>query len=76
MEAGQPGVKKSPALSKVMPPFNKLEAIERERFKQEETVWNIDLELKNLLGLCQELHNMGYRCDQPTRNFILRTKIN
>lgn len=45
---GRPGSKKSPALSEVLQPLNKLEAIERERFKQEETVWGIDLELKNL----------------------------
>ena len=45
---GRPGAKKSPALSEVLQPLNKLEAIERERFKQEETVWGIDLELKNL----------------------------
>lgn len=25
---------------------------------------------RNLLDLYQELHNMGYRCDQPIRNFI------
>ena len=45
---GRPGVKKSPALSEVMKPLNKLEDIERERFKQEETIWGIDLELKTL----------------------------
>ena len=45
---GRPGSKKSPALSEVLQPLNKLEAIERERFKQEETAWGIDLELKNL----------------------------
>ena len=26
---------------------------------------------RNLLGLYQELHNMGYRCDQSLKNFIL-----
>ena len=26
---------------------------------------------RNLMDLYQELHNMGYRCDQPIRNFIL-----
>ena len=25
---------------------------------------------RNLLDLYQELHNMGYRCDQPIRNFM------
>jgi hypothetical protein len=25
---------------------------------------------RNLLGLYQELHNMGYRCDQPLREFL------
>lgn len=25
---------------------------------------------RNLLDLYQELHNMGYRCDQPIGNFI------
>ena len=27
---------------------------------------------QNLLGLYQELHNMGYRCDVPIRDFILQ----
>ena len=25
---------------------------------------------RNLLGLYQELHNMGYRCDTPIREFL------
>jgi hypothetical protein len=32
---------------------------------------------RNLLGLYQELHNMGYRCDTPIREFLItRKKIN
>ena len=25
---------------------------------------------RNLMDLYQELHNMGYRCDQPIKNFM------
>lgn len=45
---GRPGVKKSPALNEVMQPLNKLEDIERERFKREETVWGLDQEIRTL----------------------------
>ena len=29
---------------------------------------------RNLLGLYQELHNMGYRCDTPIRDFLSHEK--
>ena len=30
---------------------------------------------RNLLDLYQELHNMGYRCDQPLKEFLLVKEI-
>ena len=29
---------------------------------------------RNLIDLYQELHNLGYRCDTPVRDFIDKTK--
>ena len=31
---------------------------------------------RNLLGLYQELHNMGYRCDMSIRDFFRNVEIN
>ena len=31
---------------------------------------------RNLLGLYQELHNMGYRCDMSIRDFFHNVEIN
>jgi hypothetical protein len=31
--------------------------------------------LRNLLDLYQELHNMGYRCDQPLKEFLVGQEI-
>ena len=30
---------------------------------------------RNLLDLYQELHNMGYRCDQPLKEFLVGKEI-
>ena len=30
---------------------------------------------RNLLDLYQELHNMGYRCDRPLREFLVGQEI-
>ena len=30
---------------------------------------------RNLLDLYQELHNMGYRCDQPLKEFFIEQQI-
>ncbi len=30
---------------------------------------------RNLLDLYQELHNMGYRCDQPLKEFLVGQEI-
>ncbi len=30
---------------------------------------------RNLLELYQELHNMGYRCDQPLKEFFIEKQI-
>ncbi len=30
---------------------------------------------RNLLDLYQELHNMGYRCDQPLKEFFIEQEI-
>ena len=30
---------------------------------------------KNLLDLYQELHNMGYRCDRPLKEFLVGQEI-
>jgi hypothetical protein len=30
---------------------------------------------RNLLDLYQELHNMGYRCDQPLKEFLVGEEI-
>ena len=29
---------------------------------------------RNLLGLYQELHNMGYRCDVPIRSYLYNSE--
>lgn len=64
---GRPGVMKSPALSEAMKPLQRLEASERERWKDEYDSWQLDCKVAELAAKQNEKKASGLAAKDPAK---------